>query len=136
MVGKDIRKLTQKRKVGKKKGRATKHKSRPSLKACDPFSGRSYKEKSNVEYNLDPEKEELDGYEGDEQDDLNSYSSFKEKPNYRRGSNLFAFSRNFKNLHNVVVFADEINDMKQKKKEEKKQKRLNALMEEVFLFLG
>ena len=86
MVGKDIRKLTQKRKVGKKKGRATKHKSRPSLKACDPFSGRSYREKDSSEYNLDPEKEELDGYEDNEQDDLKSYSSFREKPNYRRGS--------------------------------------------------
>ena len=89
MVGKDIRKLTQKKKVGKGKGRKTKqHKARPALKACDPFSGRSYKQKDESEFNLDPDKEELEGYVDKEEDNVNTYSSFKEKPKYRRGSKL------------------------------------------------
>ena len=89
MVGKDIRKLTQKQKAGKGKGRSTKqHKGRPALKACDPFSGRSYKGKDESEFNLDPDKEELEGYEDKEEEDVNNYSSFREKPNYRRGSIL------------------------------------------------
>lgn len=94
MVGKDIRKLSQNRKGGKVKGgkakggKAKQHKSRPALKACDPFSGRSYREKDESEFNLDPEKEELDGYVDNEEEDTTNYSTFKEKPSYRRGSRL------------------------------------------------
>lgn len=89
MVGKDRRKLSQKRISGKTKGRKTKqHKARPSLKACDPFSGRSYKEKDESEFNLDPDKEELEDYVDKEEDTVKSYDSYKDKPNYRRGSIL------------------------------------------------
>ena len=93
MVGKDIRKLSQKWKGRKLKGRKTKqHNTRPSLKACDPFSGRSYKERNESEFNLDPEKEELDDYVDKEEDDIQIYNSFKNKPNYRRGSTMFVSS--------------------------------------------
>ena len=93
MVGKDIRKLTQHKTIKKQrnvnKGKTKPHKSRPALKACDPFSGRSYKEKDESEFNLDPDKEELEDYVDNEEDNTTTYSSFKDKPNYRRGSSLF-----------------------------------------------
>lgn len=89
MVGKDIRKLSQHKNIRNgKKGKSKPHKARPSLKACDPFSNRSYKEKDESEFNLDPNKEELEDYVDNEEDNTKTYSSFKEKPNYRRGSIL------------------------------------------------
>ena len=45
-----------------------------------------YKDES--EFNLDPDKEELEDYVDNEEDNTTTYSSFKDKPSYRRGSSL------------------------------------------------
>lgn len=61
-------------------------KSRARLKACDPFSGKHYDLETKEEVNLEPDHSEMEDYVDKVNDDINTYTSFKEKPKYRRDS--------------------------------------------------
>lgn len=88
MVGKDIRKLSMQKNAAKrrKQQRKEKHRGRPRYKACDPFSGRSYKEEDPDTVNLEPDASELEFDSDKVNDEINTYKSYKEKPKYRRDS--------------------------------------------------
>ncbi|KAK8791470.1 hypothetical protein WA588_001475 [Blastocystis sp. NMH] len=89
---------------GKSKGKTQEVKrSRARLKACDPFSGRHYKTVDADDVNLEPDNSEMEDYVDTEKDDTTKYTSYKQKPKYRRN----------------IVFAEELEDMKQHKKEKK-----------------
>lgn len=100
---------------GKSKGKSQEvRRSRARLKACDPFSGRHYKTVDADEVNLEPDNSEMEDFVDTEKDDTTKYTSYKQKPKYRRDSrigSLFPW---------VVVFAEELEDMKQHKKEKKR----------------
>ena len=99
---------------GKRRGKAkvpeVKH-SRARLKACDPFSGRQYKQENEDEINLEPDESEMEDYVDTMTDDTTKYASYREKPKYRRDSRFGVF------CSLLVVLADELSDMKGHKKE-------------------
>lgn len=88
MVGKDIRKLSinKKGRTKDKKGRKEKHRGRPRYKACDPFSGRTYKTEDPDTVNLEPNESELDLSSDHLDEETTTYKSYREKPKYRRDS--------------------------------------------------
>ena len=99
---------------GKSKGKTQEVKrSRARLKACDPFSGRHYKTVDADDVNLEPDNSEMEDYVDTEKDDTTKYTSYKQKPKYRRNSWIESW------LEWLVVFAEELEDMKQHKKEKK-----------------
>ena len=98
------------RRRGKAKTPEVKH-SRTRFKACDPFSGRQYKKENEDEVNLEPDESEMEDYVDTTKDDTTKYASYREKPKYRRDSRFGV------RCSRLVVFADELSDMKGHKKE-------------------
>ena len=98
------------RRKGKAKAPEVKH-SRARLKACDPFSGRQYKQENEDEINLEPDESEMEDFVDTTKDDTTKYASYREKPKYRRDSKFDIF------CSFLVVFAEELSDMKGHKKE-------------------
>ena len=97
---------------GKRKGKTpeVKH-SRARLKACDPFSGRQYQQENEDDINLEPDESEMEDFVDTLKDDTSKYASYREKPKYRRDSRFGLKS------WRLVVFAEELSDMKEYKKE-------------------
>lgn len=102
-------------KRGKAKGKTQEvRRSRARLKACDPFSGRQYKSVDADEVNLEPDNSEMEDFVDTAEDDTTKYTSYKQKPKYRRDSRVGSW------FEWSVVFAEELEDMKQHKKEKKR----------------